>query len=90
MNESVGTDNEGFRVVVAEDGSVRAADLSAAGVRPGAVLRVVPEQGATVVRRGRSAGKLAGVLPREVVEEWSRALEEDRAERAEALGAVDG
>lgn len=90
MNESVATDNEGFRVVVAEDGSVRAADLSAAGVRPGAVLRVVPEQRATVVRRGRSAGKLAGVLPREVVEEWSRALEEDRAERAEALGPVDG
>jgi hypothetical protein len=89
MTESVATDNEGFRVVVAEDGSVRAADLSAAGVRPGAVLRVVPEQQATVSRRGRSAGKLAGVLPREVVDEWSRALDEDRAERAAALGPVD-
>jgi hypothetical protein len=89
MSESVAADDEGFRVVVAEDGSVRAADLSAAGVRPGAVLRVVPEQRAAVARRGRSAGKLAGVLPREVVEQWSRALEEDRAERAAALGPVD-
>lgn len=89
MSESVATENEGFRVVVAEDGSVRAADLSAAGVRPGAVLRVVPEQRSTAGHRGRSAGKLAGVLPREVVDEWSRALDEDRAERAAALGPVD-
>ena len=89
MSESVASDNQGFRVVVAEDGSVRAADLSAAGVRPGAVLRVVPEQRASGVRRGRSAGKLAGVLPPEAVEQWSRALDEDRAERTSALGPVD-
>lgn len=87
-NHAATADGEGFRVVVSEDGSVHAADLSAAGIRPGAVLRVVPEQRASTNRQGRSAGKLADALPRETVEKWSRALDEDRAERAAALGPV--
>jgi hypothetical protein len=84
--------NDGFDVVVAEDGSVPADELARHGVQPGARLRlVVSDEPAKSPRRGgRSAGKLADTVPREMIEEWSRALDQDRAERRAALGPVAG
>lgn len=80
---------DSFEVVVSSDGSltVPAAELTRHGVRPGAHLRLVKPEVA-VLRRGRSAGKLAGLVPDEVVEAWSQALDDDRAERRSALGVV--
>lgn len=80
---------DSFEVVVSSDGSltVPAAELARHGVRPGARLRLVkPEVGSR--RGGRSAGKLAGLVPDEVIEAWSQALDDDRAGRRSALGAV--
>jgi hypothetical protein len=74
------SDENGFHVVVAEDGSVRAADLAARGVRPGAHLRVVPEQRPSG-RRGGSAGKLAGSVAQDVIDDFIAGLEESKAER---------
>jgi hypothetical protein len=72
--------NDGFHVVVAEDGSVRAADLAALGVRPGAHLRVVPEH-EEVPQRRSARGMLAGAIPPEVVEDFIRGLDEAKEER---------
>lgn len=82
---------DSFEVVVSSDGSltVPAAELARHGVRPGAHLRLVKPEG--VGRRGgRSAGKLAGLVPDEVIEAWSQALDDDRAERRSAIGPVAG
>jgi hypothetical protein len=79
------SEDEGFHVVVAEDGSVRAADLAARGVRPGAHLRVVPEQRPSG-GRGSSAGKLAGAVPQEVIDDLIQGLEESKAERRAFYG----
>jgi hypothetical protein len=79
---------DSFEVVVSSDGSlmVPAAELARHGVRPGAHLRLVKPEVAG--RGGRSAGKLAGLVSDEVIEAWSQALDDDRAERRSALGAV--
>ena len=84
--------SDGFDVVVSEDGSVPADELARHGVQPGAHLRlVVTDVPATTPRRGgRSAGKLAGTVAPEVIEQWSRALDQDRADRRATLGAVAG
>ena len=80
---------DSFEVVVSSDGSlmVPAAELARHGVRPGAHLRLVKPEVAGR-RGGRSAGKLAGLVPDETIEAWSQALDDDRAERRSALGAV--
>ncbi|MBW0114463.1 hypothetical protein [Pseudonocardia abyssalis] len=89
---SAASNDDGFDVVVADDGSVPAAELARHGVQPGTHLRlVVTDEPATPERRGgRSAGKLAGTVAPEVIEEWSRALDQDRAERRATLGSVAG
>ncbi|WP_433504815.1 hypothetical protein ACQP04_35595 [Pseudonocardia halophobica] len=82
---------DSFEVVVSSDGSltVAAAELARHGVRPGAHLRLSKPE--VVSRRGgRSAGKLAGLVPDEVIEAWSQAFGDDRAERRSALGPVAG
>jgi hypothetical protein len=79
--------------VVNADGGVTItpAELSRLGLRPGAHLRLVPDENTSKRRRtGRSAGKLAHLVPASVIEEWSRALDDDRAERRGALGDVAG
>jgi hypothetical protein len=80
---------DSFEVVVSSDGSltVPAAELARHGVRPGAHLQLVKSE-VVGPRGGRSAGKLAGLVPDEVIEAWSQALDDDRAERRSALGAV--
>src|SRR5438552_19137737 len=79
------SDENGFDVVVAEDGSVRAADLAARGIRPGAHLRVVPDQRPSG-GRGSSVGKLAGAVPQEVIDDLIQGLEESKAERRAFYG----
>ncbi|MCF7552266.1 hypothetical protein [Pseudonocardia sp. WMMC193] len=82
---------DSFEVVVSGDGSltVPAAELARHGVRPGTRLRLVKPRVAGR-QGGRSAGKLAGLVPDEVVEAWSQALDDDRAERRSAGGPVSG
>ncbi|MGD9530308.1 MAG: hypothetical protein AB7I38_19760 [Dehalococcoidia bacterium] len=76
---------EGFHVVVAEDGSVPASELARLGLRPGTHLRLVPEPRRS--SRGRMAGALAANLPADAVDDWVRALDEAKAERAAAYRA---
>jgi hypothetical protein len=71
---------EGFHVVVAEDGSLPASELARLGLRPGTRLRLVPEPRKSP--RGRMAGAFAANLPFEAVDDWVRALDEAKAERA--------
>lgn len=83
---------ESFEVVVDDDGAlmVPAAELARHGVRPGTHLRVVVPGEPSTRRAGPSAGKLAGLVPAELIEEWSQALADDRAERRAALGPIAG
>lgn len=76
---------EGFHVVVAEDGSLPATELARLGLRPGTHLRLVPEPRRS--RRAGMAGALAASLPVEAVDDWLRALDEAKAERAAAYRA---
>jgi len=80
-NTPAGTGN-GFEVVVGSDGAltVPAAELARHGVRPGAHLRLVPEQQPRGERK-RMAGALAGRVPAEAVEELLQGLEQAQAER---------
>lgn len=80
---------DSFEVVVSSDGSltVPAAELARHGVRPGTHLRLVKPEIAGR-RGGRSAGKLAGLVPYDVIDAWSQALDDDRAERRAGLGPV--
>jgi hypothetical protein len=80
-NTPAGT-GDGFEVVVGSDGAltVPAAELARHGVRPGAHLRVVPEQQPAGERK-RMAGALAGSVPAEAVEELLQGLEQAKAER---------
>jgi hypothetical protein len=89
MSVTPETSEESFDVVVGSDGSLTgpAAELARHGVRPGTHLRLVKPRDAGRPR-GRSAGKLAGVVPDEVIRAWSQALDDDRAERRSALGPV--
>jgi hypothetical protein len=82
-NTPAGTGNgNGFEVVVGSDGAltVPAAELARRGVRPGAHLRLVPEEQLTGERK-RMAGALAGSVPAEAVEELLQGLEQAKAER---------
>lgn len=83
---------DGLDVVVNADGGVTIspAELARLGLRPGAHLRLVPDEPKSKRRPGRSAGKLAHLFPASVIEEWARALDADRAERRAALGDVAG
>lgn len=76
---STNSDGEGFHVVVADDGSLPASELARLGLRPGARLRVVPEQRSG--RRKSMLGALAGTLPPEAVDDLIRGLDEAKAER---------
>jgi hypothetical protein len=83
---------DGLDVVVNADGGVTVspAELARLGLRPGAHLRLVPGEATSKRRPGRSAGKLAHLVPASVVEEWAQALDADRVERRVALGDVAG
>lgn len=81
-------DADGFHVVVAEDGSLPASELARLGLRPGAHLRLVPEQ--RPAARTRMAGALADTVPAEAVNALIRGLDEAKAERAAYYrGATD-
>ncbi|MGQ0777216.1 MAG: hypothetical protein ACT4NY_22835 [Pseudonocardiales bacterium] len=73
-------DSEGSHVVVADDGSLPASELARLGLRPGAHLRIVPEQRSG--QRKSMLGALAGTLPPEAVDDLIRGLDEAKAERA--------
>lgn len=83
--------SDGLDVVVNADGGVTItpAEVARLGLRPGAHLRLVPDESPSK-RPGRSVGKLAHLVPAAVIEEWARALDDDRAERRAALGDVAG
>jgi len=70
---------DGFQVVVAEDGSLPARELARLGLRPGAHLRLIPEQ--RPAARTRTAGALAATVPAEAVDALIRGLDEAKAER---------
>lgn len=80
MSTTAGPD-DGFDVVVGSDGTlnVPAGELARHGLRPGAHLRVVPEQRAG--KRKSMLGALAGTLPPEAVDDLVRGLDEAKAER---------
>jgi hypothetical protein len=59
---------------------VPATELARHGVRPGARLRVVPEQ-PPAGKRKRMAGALAGTVPDAAVEELLQGLEQAKADR---------
>lgn len=77
---------EGFHVVVAEDGSLPASELARLGLRPGTHLRLVPEPRRP--SRAGMAGALAAALPVEAVDDWVRALDAAKTERAAAYCAT--
>ncbi|MBA2696142.1 MAG: hypothetical protein H0U62_09980 [Actinobacteria bacterium] len=70
---------DGFHVVVAEDGSLPARELARLGLRPGAHLRLIPEQ--RPAARRRTTGALATTVPTEAVDALIRGLDEAKAER---------
>lgn len=84
-NPSGPRDDDGFHVVVADDGSVPASELARLGVRPGARLRLVPEQ--RPARRARMAGALASGVPAGAVDDLLRGLDAAKAERVAAYRA---
>lgn len=72
-------DDDGFHVVVADDGSVSATELARLGSGPGARLRLVPEQ--RPARHGRMAGALAAKGVPDAVDELLRGLDAAKAGR---------
>lgn len=88
MSTTPETSDNSFEVVVSSDGTltVPAAELARHGVRPGAHLRLVVGSNEKQPRRGRSAGKLSHMVPASVIEDWARALDQDRAERRASYG----
>jgi hypothetical protein len=74
--------DDSFEVVVNSDWTltVPAAELARHGVRPGAHLRLVPEQ--TKPHRKSTRGTLAGTVPADAVEALIQGLDEAKAERA--------
>jgi hypothetical protein len=94
MSNTPASSDDGFEVVVGSDGAltVPAAELARLGVRPGAHLRLVVDASAQgdKPRPGRSAGKLAHLIPASAIEAWARALDEDRAERRATYGHAAG
>jgi hypothetical protein len=79
MSHEPANNDDGFHVVVAEDGSLPAGELARLGFRPGAHLRLVPEQPAT--KHKSMAGALKDAVPPEAVEDLLRGLDEAKAER---------
>jgi len=83
------TSDDGFDVIVADDGSVPAAELARLGVRPGAHLRLIVSENDTPKQvRHLGPGRLAGTVPPEVIDEFIRALDECKAERRALYGGV--
>jgi hypothetical protein len=82
MSNTPADTGDGFEVVVGNDGAltVPADELARHGVRPGAHLRVVPEEQPARERK-RMAGALAGSVPAEAVEDLLQGLEQAKAER---------
>lgn len=79
---------DGLDVVVNADGGVTisAEELARLGVRPGARLKLVPQQGAS--KRKSVRGALACAVPPEVGEDFIRGLDEAKAERRALYGAM--
>jgi hypothetical protein len=79
---------DGLDVVVNADGgvTVSADELARLGVRPGAHLKLVPQQKS---RKGKSLkGALAGTVPPEVIDDFIQGLDESKAERRAFYGAM--
>ena len=89
MSTTPVSSDDGFEVVVGSDGAltVPAAELARHGVRPGAHLRLMPEQ-RPVGERKRMAGALADSVSPEAVEALIQGLEESKAERAAYYGGA--
>lgn len=85
MSSTAEPHNDGFHVVVAEDGSVRAADLASLGLGPGMHLRVVPEQRGGQRRSAR--GMFAHLVKPGDMDDFEAAMAQSKAERVAALTA---
>ncbi|MBA2323193.1 MAG: hypothetical protein H0V92_03925 [Pseudonocardiales bacterium] len=72
-------DDDNFYVVVAEDGSVPAAELARLGLHPGTQLRVVPEQ--RTLKRQSVRGVSASTANSADIEAFVEAMAEAKAER---------
>jgi hypothetical protein len=81
--------DDGFEVVVDDDGSlsVPADELARHGVRPGAHLRLVPEQSEGPKRR-RARGMFADRVRPGDLDEFEAAMAEAKAERIAAVLAA--
>lgn len=87
MTSTPASSDDGFEVVVGSDGSltVSASELARHGVRPGAHLRLVVEDGADAVPKRRSVrGSLAHLVTSADVEAFETALAEAKADRIAA------
>lgn len=82
-----GSDNDGFDVVVGEDGAltVPATELARHGVAPGAHLRLVPER-ANQAQRVSAFGYLSAQISAEAAEALAEGIAAGKADRIEALG----
>lgn len=85
MSTTHAPDGDGFHVVVADDGSLPAAELARLGVRPGAHLRLVPEQ-RSAHERVSAFGYLSQVISADEADALSAGIEQGKADRIEALG----
>jgi hypothetical protein len=89
MTSTPASDDDGFEVVVGSDGSltVPASELARHGVRPGAHLRLVVEDGDDLAPKRRSArGSLAHFVTPADVDAFEAALAEAKADR---IASVD-
>jgi hypothetical protein len=89
MTSTPASGDDGFEVVVGSDGTltVPAAELARHGVRPGAHLRLVAEDGAEPAPKRRSTrGSLAHLVTPEDVDAFEAALAEAKADR---IASVD-
>lgn len=79
---------DGLDVVVNADGgvTVSADELARLGVRPGAHLKLVPQQKSS--KRQSLKGALAGAVPSEVIDDFIRGLDESKSERRAFYGAM--
>ncbi len=85
MSTTPAPDREGFHVVVADDGSLPAAELARLGVGPGAHLRVVPEQ-RVAHERVSAFGYFSHVISPDAADALSAGIEQGKADRIDALG----
>lgn len=78
---------DGLDVVVNADGGVTisAEELARLGMRPGARLKLVAQQGPS--KRKSARGTLACAVPPEVVEDFIQGLDEAKAERRALYGS---